>query len=105
MSGLFGTAAAAAAASSNTVGDLKGDVAVNELPTDSISSIAFNPNPNDQKDFLSVASWDKKVRIYEVDGNTGAATPRHAYEHQGPVLGVHFFKASLVIILSKCDID
>lgn len=98
MSGLFGTAASSAA-STNTVGDLKNDVAVQNLPDDSISCLAFNPNQNDQKDFLAVASWDKKVRIYEVDSNTGQAVARHMVPHDQPVLSVQFFKVSPLLLL------
>jgi len=91
MSGLFGTAASASAA--NTVGDLKNDVAVANAPEDSISDLAFNPNPADQKDFLAVASWDKKVRVYEILP-TGQAEGRHLYEHEAPVFGCDFSKVS-----------
>lgn len=97
MSGLFGSASAAAA-TTNTVGDLKQDVPVNDLPQDSISNIAFNPNIADQKDFLAVASWDKKVRIYEVDGLTGQAQGRHAYDHTGPVFSVQWFKVNPLLL-------
>lgn len=90
MSGLFGSAATASSA--NTVGDLKNDVAVANLPEDGITSLAFNPNPADQKDFMAVASWDKKVRIYEVDTNSGQAVGRAAYDHTGPVFSVQVFK-------------
>lgn len=94
MSGLFGNAAATA---SSTVGDLKNDVAIQVLPEDSITALGFNPNPADQKDFLAVSSWDKKVRIYEVAPN-GQAEPRHAYEHEGPVFNVDWFKVSPVLL-------
>jgi len=88
MSGLFGSATAAA---TNTVGDLKNDVAVANPPEDSISDLAFNPNPADQKDFLAVSSWDKKVRIYEILSN-GTGEGRHLYEHDGPVFSCDFAK-------------
>lgn len=91
MSGLFGSAASS---TSSTVGDLKNDVAVSVLPEDSITALTFNPNPADQKDFLSVSSWDKKVRIYEVTPN-GQAEPRHMFEHDGPVFDLAWFKVSL----------
>jgi mRNA export factor len=92
MSGLFGSASSAA---TNTVGDLKGDVEVANPPTDSISDIAFNPNPNDQKDFLTVSSWDKKVRIYEILQN-GTAEGRHMYEHDQPILSCDFAPVSFL---------
>lgn len=92
MSGLFG--AASSAAPTNTVGDLKNDVQLANAPEDSVSDLAFNPNPTDPKDFLAVSSWDKKVRIYEILGN-GQAEGRHLYEHDGPVLSVDYFKVGL----------
>lgn len=88
MSGLFGSSSAAA---TNTVGDLKQDVQLNNPPEDSISDLAFNPNPADPKDFLAVASWDKKVRIYEIHSN-GQGEGKHIYEHDGPVLSCDYFK-------------
>ena len=87
MAGLFGAAATAA----STIGDLKQDVELGSPPEDSISDLAFNPNPADQKDFLAVASWDKKVRIYEIMSN-GQGQPKALIDHDGPVLSVDFFK-------------
>lgn len=92
MSGLFG-GPSTAAASSNTVGDLKQDVEVQQPPTDGITDLSFNPNQSSQQDFLTVASWDKKVRLYEVTPQ-GQAQPRHAYDHEGPVFSVDWFKVS-----------
>lgn len=89
MSGLFGSAASSTP--SNTVGDLKSDVALSNPPEDSISDLAFSPAQNQTSDFLAVASWDKKVRIYEIAGN-GQSEGRHAYEHDGPVLNCDFSK-------------
>jgi mRNA export factor len=91
MSTLFG--GASAAATTNTVGDLKLDVQLQNTPDDSISDLSFNPNPADQKDFLAVASWDKKVRIYEIL-STGQGEGKHLYEHDGPVFSCDFFKVS-----------
>ncbi len=87
MSSLFGSSSSA----STTLGDLKQDIAIGNPPEDSISDLSFNPNPADQKDFLAVASWDKKVRIYEILSN-GQAEPRHLYEHDTPVFGCDFSK-------------
>lgn len=93
MSGLFG-GPSTSAASSNTVGDLKQDVEVQQPPTDGITDLSFNPNQSSQQDFLTVASWDKKVRLYEVTPQ-GQAQPRHAYDHEGPVFSVDWFKVSV----------
>lgn len=91
MSGLFGSAAASAAAST-TVGDLKQDVALSDPPTDSISDLVFSPAANGP-DFLAISSWDNKVRIYEIAQN-GQSQGRHAFEHSQPVLGCDFSKVS-----------
>lgn len=93
MSGLFG-GPSASAAPSNTVGDLKQDVEVQQPPTDGITDLSFNPNQSAPQDFLTVASWDKKVRLYEVTPQ-GQAQPRHAYDHEGPVFSVDWFKVSV----------
>ncbi|ORY10870.1 WD40-repeat-containing domain protein [Clohesyomyces aquaticus] len=81
MAGLFGTSAATAAASSTT-GDTSKDVEVSQLPGDSISDLSFCPTA----DFLAVASWDKKVYIYEVNGS--GASGKWFFEMPGHVLCV-----------------
>ncbi|KUI52483.1 Nucleoporin GLE2 [Cytospora mali] len=101
MSGLFGSSSAATAAN-NTVGDLKQDVAVEQPPTDGITDITFNQNISAQTDFLAVTSWDKKVRIYEVTPQ-GQAQPRHAYDHDGPVFSVDWFKDGTKIVSASAD--
>ncbi|KAL1873823.1 hypothetical protein VTK73DRAFT_738 [Phialemonium thermophilum] len=100
MSGLFGSSASATA--TNTVGDLKQDVQLNNGPEDTISDVAFNPTPTDPKDFLAVSSWDKKVRIYEILGN-GQGEGRHLYEHDGPVFSCDFFKDGQKVVSGGAD--
>ncbi|KAI6711300.1 hypothetical protein PZA11_003624 [Diplocarpon coronariae] len=80
MSGLFGSTAASSSAA-NTLGDLSNDVALNNPPDDSISDLAFSP----QSMHLAVASWDKKVRIYEIT-STGGSTGKAFFDSEGPVL-------------------
>ena len=90
MSSIFGSGSAASASNSNsntTVGDISKDVALNSPPEDSISDLAFSP----QSDHLAVASWDKKVRIYEIN-NQGGSEGKALFEHEGPVLSVHWSK-------------
>ncbi|CAP73630.1 uncharacterized protein PODANS_2_9930 [Podospora anserina S mat+] len=101
MAGLFSSGTSSASAS-NTLGDLKNDVALANGPEDSISDIAFNPNPADTKDLLAVASWDKKVRIYEIMSN-GQGEGRVAYDHDGPVFSVDFFKDGTKVISGGAD--
>lgn len=88
MSGLFGTAAASANPS-NALGDLKNDIALNNPPEDSVSDLAFSP----QADYLAVASWDKKVRIYEINAS-GGSEGRAMFEHEAPVLSCHWSPVS-----------
>ncbi|KAF2863929.1 WD40 repeat-like protein [Piedraia hortae CBS 480.64] len=81
MSALFGGAATSNAASNSTQGDLSHDVQISNPPEDSVSDIRFSP----QSDHLAVASWDKKVRIYEIDSR-GNSQGKALFEHGGPVL-------------------
>ena len=82
---LFGgqqsNAATSSTAANATQGELKNDVQVRDGPEDSISDIRFSS----ASEHLAVASWDKKVRIYEVDG-TGNTQGKAMFEHEGPVL-------------------
>ncbi|KAL6253179.1 RNA export factor gle2 [Rhinocladiella similis] len=80
MSGLFG-AAATTTAPSSTTGDVSKDVALVQPPEDSISDLQFSP----QGDFLAVSSWDKKVRIYQVN-EQGQSEGKAAMDFDAPVL-------------------
>ena len=86
MAGLFGSSSSSAAPN-NTLGDLSKDVTVKTPPEDSISDLAFSS----QTEHLAVASWDNKVRIYEV-GPNGEAEGRSFFDHEGPVLSCHWSK-------------
>lgn len=78
---LGGSSSAAAASASSTVGDLSKDIALNQPPEDSISDLSFSP----MSDHLAVASWDKKVRIYEIN-EQGQSQGKAMLEHEAPVL-------------------
>ena len=88
MSGLFGSAASASAPNA-TQGDLSKDVQVSTPPEDSISDLNFSP----ASDHLAVASWDKKVRIYEIDG-MGNSKGMAYFEFEGPALNCAWSKVS-----------
>ncbi len=98
---LFGSSAAVAP--NNTIGDLKNDREIPNPPEDSISDLSFNSNLNDTKDFLAVSSWDKKVRIYEVNTSTGQSEGRFMYEHPAPVFSCHLSKDSKRVVSSGAD--
>ena len=100
MSGLFGSTASPTTPTS-TIGDLKMDVALASPPEDSISDIVFSPGPQ-PNDYLSVASWDKKVRIYEID-NAGKSEGKHIYEHEAPVFAVDFSKDGTKVVSAGAD--
>jgi mRNA export factor len=91
MSGLFG-AANTSANQANTLGDLSKDVPLNNPPEDSVSDISFSP----RADHLAVASWDKKVRIYEINAS-GGSEGKALFEHEGPVLSCHWSPVSYLI--------
>lgn len=80
MSGLFINSSASSTTNA-TVGDISKDVALTAPPEDGISDIAFSP----QSEHLAVASWDKKVRIYEINAQ-GGSEGKALYEHEQPVL-------------------
>ena len=85
MSGLFGSTPS----TNNTTGDISKDVAINNPPEDSISELAFSP----QSDHLAVASWDKKVRIYEIN-NQGGSEGKALFDHEAPVLSCCWSKVN-----------
>ena len=79
---LFGNVGASTTAGqTNTTGDISKDVALNQPPEDSISDLRFSP----ASEHLAVASWDKKVRIYEIN-EQGQSEGKALFEHEGPVL-------------------
>ncbi|KAE8379451.1 WD40-repeat-containing domain protein [Aspergillus bertholletiae] len=69
------------AGQTNTTGDISKDVALNSPPEDSISDLQFSP----ASEHLAVASWDKKVRIYEIN-DQGQSEGKALFEHEAPVL-------------------
>lgn len=92
MSGLFGnvSSTAASAGAANTTGDISKDVALNQPPEDSISDLRFSPI----SEHLAVASWDKKVRIYEINAQ-GQSEGKALFEHEAPVLNCCWSPVSL----------
>lgn len=79
MAGLFGGGAAASSSAPATQGDISRDIPLNDPPTDGISDIAFSPISN----HLSVASWDGKVRIYEIN-DSGASAGKALFDLGAP---------------------
>lgn len=86
-------------APASTGQELMNDITVNNPPEDSISDMSFSPT----QDLLSVASWDKKVRIYEIDPNTGNNQGRAMFEHDGPVLSSRWSLDGMRVISGGTD--
>lgn len=87
---LFGSASATPAATTTTAtGDISKDVALNNPPEDGISDLMFSP----AGDFLSVASWDGKVRVYSVS-EQGASEGKAMIPGEKPVLATAWSSVS-----------
>ncbi|RDW75973.1 putative nuclear pore complex protein SonA [Coleophoma crateriformis] len=74
------------------------DITLASPPDDSISALAWSPVAN----HLAVASWDSKVRIYDVTQHTtgvGVAL----FDFEGPVLDCHWTKNGAVVVGASAD--
>lgn len=85
--------------STSTGQELANDVTVANPPEDTVSSLAFSP----VADMLAVASWDKKVRIYDIDPNTGNNQGRALYEHDAPVFSAQWTYDGTKVVLGGAD--
>lgn len=86
MSFITNSNASSTPTSAATGQELISDITIDNGPEDSITDLAFSP----QQDILAVASWDKKVRIYEIDPLTGSNQGRALFEHDGPVFSARW---------------
>ncbi|VVT57096.1 uncharacterized protein SAPINGB_P005532 [Magnusiomyces paraingens] len=77
--------------------ETSGDTTLSNGPEDSVSDLAFSPTA----DILSVASWDNKVRLYEVVNGVGQG--RAIYDHQAPVLSTHWAPDGSKVASGGCD--
>ncbi|KAL8946857.1 MAG: hypothetical protein Q9222_006799 [Ikaeria aurantiellina] len=96
MSGLFSNPSSTS--TTNTTGDISKDVALNAPPEDGISDLKFSP----QSEHLAVASWDKKVRIYEINAQ-GGSEGKALFEHEQPVLGCCWSKDGTKVVGAGAD--
>lgn len=98
--GSSSTGTSTTATSSAVTGqELLNDITINNPPEDSIEDISFSP----QQDLLAVASWDKKVRIYEIDPNSGNNMGRAMYDHEAPVFSSRWSIDGTKIISGGAD--
>ena len=99
MSFLNSSPSTSSASSTATGQELVNDILVNNPPEDSIEDISFSP----QQDLLAVASWDKKVRIYEIDPNTGNNQGKALYEHKAPVFSSRWSTDGTKVVSGGAD--
>lgn len=99
MSFLNSSPSTSSASSTATGQELVNDILVNNPPEDSIEDISFSP----QQDLLAVASWDKKVRIYEIDPNTGNNQGKALYEHNAPVFSSRWSTDGTKVVSGGAD--
>jgi mRNA export factor len=92
---LFGASNAAGTSTSNTQGDTKGDMALTNPPTDSISELAFSPEITGMN-LLAVGAWDNKTRIYNIT-NDGKSEGLHYLDAEKPILGVTWMPVGLSV--------
>ncbi|KAI4162564.1 MAG: hypothetical protein LQ342_003795 [Letrouitia transgressa] len=98
MSTLFGQAANTGGGTGNTTGDISKDIALTSPPDDGISDVKFSP----QSEHLAVASWDKKVRIYEINAQ-GGSEGKALFEHEQPVLSCCWSKDGTKVVGAGAD--
>ncbi|KAG0651951.1 Nucleoporin GLE2 [Hyphodiscus hymeniophilus] len=86
MSSRFGSSSSAPNGA-GAIGDLSHDVILASPPEDSISDLAWSSRNN----FLAVASWDSKVRVYDVTQNL-SGVGKAVISFDGPVFGCAWSK-------------
>lgn len=79
--------------------ELLNDITLNNGPEDSITDLAFSPT----HDILAVASWDKKVRLYDIDPASGNNQGRALFEHDGPVFSARWSSDGTRVCLGGAD--
>lgn len=87
-----------------SIQDLQNDLVVPSIGTDSVADICFSP----VGDLLAVASWDGKVRVYEVGGAAMGGRPtgcqgRAMYSAGGPVLSARFTPDGTKVVSGGAD--
>lgn len=82
---------------SPVMGSLSMDASLPADAEDTISSVAWSPVAN----HLAAASWDGKVRVYDVNANNGAARGAAGLAAEGPVLDCDWAKVSFRVSSSS----
>jgi mRNA export factor len=91
--------ASGTSSTASTGQELVDDILINNGPEDSVPDMSFSPT----QDLLAVASWDKKVRIYEIDSNSGQNQGRALYDHDGPVFSARWSNDGTKVVSGGSD--
>lgn len=78
--------------------ELMNDITVQNGPEDTVTDLSFSP----QQELLAAASWDSKVRIYEISP-TGQTQGRALYQHDGPVFSSQWSKDGTKVVSGGAD--
>ncbi|MCJ1484838.1 Poly(A)+ RNA export protein rae1 [Schaereria dolodes] len=84
----------------NPPSDLSKDIPVTSAPSDSISDLSWSPAANHH---LAVASWDTKVRVYDLAQNNSSEGGQPLIEFDGPVLSCDWSRNGQQIVGASTD--
>ncbi|XXG96514.1 something about silencing protein 10 [Hypoxylon texense] len=85
--------------SSSTLGSLAKEISLPEDAQDTISSVSWSPAAH----HLAAASWDGKVRIYDVDAGSGAARGVAMLAADGPLLDCDWAEDGTLVVAGGAD--
>ncbi|KAI0844932.1 WD40 repeat-like protein [Daldinia vernicosa] len=85
--------------STPNLGSLSDDVSLPDDAQDTISSVSWSPVAN----YLAAASWDSKIRIYDVNTNSRTAKGTVVFNAAGPVLGCDWAKDGTIVAAGGAD--
>ncbi|KAI6091988.1 WD40-repeat-containing domain protein [Hypoxylon rubiginosum] len=86
-------------ANASVLGSLAKDISLPEDAQDTISSVSWSP----VADHLAAASWDGKVRIYDVNAGSGAARGAALLAADGPLLDCDWAEDGTLVVAGGAD--
>ncbi|KAI0122220.1 WD40 repeat-like protein [Daldinia grandis] len=83
------------------LGSLSNDVSLPDDAEDTISSVSWSPTAN----YLAAASWDSKIRVYDVNTNSRTTKGTAVFNAAGPVLSCDWAKDGTMIAAGGSDMS
>lgn len=83
--------------------ELANDLLLQNPPLDTISDLSFSTVAQNGTEFLSVASWDNSVRIYQINTMNGSNEGKAMYQHEGPVLSTRWSTDGTKVVSGGAD--